>query len=300
MKQIILITGLLMSFTTLTVACDVCGSALGGNSLGISQQNNRSFFGVKYQFSEYSRQGYTLGLPYDIVEQYQNVELVGRYAINKRFQIVGQLPYSFDQLNWSEGEMKRRGIGDAKIQLQTNLWCNAMKEKVKWKSDLWFGIGVKAPLGEYNEVHNEMNETFTFLNGTGSWDFFSSLNYSLKYKSFGWNTELNYQINTENPNGYKFGNRASVMSRFFYSTKVKNVNVVPFAGIGFERSKNVSFNGFEFGDSNGKAALLELGTQFYFKNVMIGCSFYQPILENNTILEANVGQRIMFNSSLFF
>ena len=299
MKQIILITVILMSIWTSAVACDVCGTSL-GSSLGVSLQNNRHFFGVKYQFSEYFRVGNSKGQYYDISEQYRNVELLGRYVINKRFQIVGQLPYSFDQLNWDEGDMKRRGIGDAKVQFQANIWCNAMEKKRKWKSDLWLGIGVKAPLGEYNEVHNELNETFTFLNGTGSWDFFSTLNYSLKYKAFGWNTELSYQYNTENSNQYRFGNRTSVMSRLFYAQKVKSTILVPFAGIGFEKSKNVSLNGFEFGASGGQASLMEFGAQIYLKNIMIGCSFYQPILENNTILEANVGQRIVLNSNLFF
>ncbi|WDT82922.1 MAG: transporter (plasmid) [Candidatus Manganitrophus sp.] len=80
---------------------------------------------------------------------------------------------------------------------------------VSTKNLLVGGLGIKTPTGEYKLLDSDgaINEP-TIQPGTGSWDGIASLYYAYQVIPHQFDTfvSTSYQVNTENPLDYRFGN----------------------------------------------------------------------------------------------
>ena len=69
------------------------------------------------------------------------------------------------------------------------------------------GTGLKIPTGKSDVVQNGLMLHTNMQTGTGSYDIPFNLMYTLRYQSFGFNTELNFTKNGTNKQHFQFGNR---------------------------------------------------------------------------------------------
>src|SRR4051812_40538791 len=77
-------------------ACNTCGCAAGNTYMGLLPQTNGSFVGLKYLYRGYSSVHPDDGgadLPGTSYENYNTVQVWGRYALTGRLQVYGMLPY---------------------------------------------------------------------------------------------------------------------------------------------------------------------------------------------------------------
>lgn len=130
-------------------------------------------------------------------------------GVTERFTLTAAIP--FFNLRTHEhahvpGEFSRSdgssGFGDIRLTGKYALW-------VSTKHLLVGGLGIKTPTGEYKLLDHdgEINEP-TIQPGTGSWDGIASLYYAFQVIPHQFDTffSTSYQVNTENPLDYRFGN----------------------------------------------------------------------------------------------
>ena len=116
--------------------------------------------------------------------------------------------------------------------------------------------------------------------GTGSLDGIASLIYIIKYKKVGWSNDFNYRLNGTNGNDYRFGNKTTVNSQFFWVSGINQAMVIPHAGVtgewsdaDLQRGKKVEFTG-------GSALGLLAGVDVYLGNISVGINTQLPLTQN--------------------
>jgi hypothetical protein len=266
------------------LACDLCGCGNGSSFFGILPQSHRSFVGMRYSYKSFNSHLNSRTL--QSKETFQKSELWGRFYPFKNMQIMGFLPYNFNEqkLLAQNKTTKINGIGDATILANYSLLNTLMSDSLirKFDQNLSLGIGTKLPTGhfKYDLYADDEVANPNFQLGTGSVDLLLNVIHTIKRKNFGLNTDVNYKINSKNSKGYKFGNKTSANMLLFYSKYNEKYTVMPNIGLSFEHSdtdkkdkSTIKFNG-------GNVILGNIGVENYFKKVSLGIN-YQAVVRQN-------------------
>ncbi|MDC4228317.1 MAG: transporter (plasmid) [Candidatus Manganitrophus sp.] len=131
------------------------------------------------------------------------------FGVTERFTLTASLPFfnlRTHEHSHDGGEFSRSdgtsGFGDIRLTGKYALL-------VSTKNLLVGGLGIKTPTGEYKLLDSDgaINEP-TIQPGTGSWDGIASLYYAYQVIPHQFDTfvSTSYQVNTENPLDYRFGN----------------------------------------------------------------------------------------------
>lgn len=289
-----------------TSACDVCGSSLGGNYLGILPQFGKNFVGMRWSQSHFSasmnHNSQYLGPEYSN-DTYNKVEVWGRFYINKNIQVFAFIPYSFNQMDGTHQKLNMNGLSDVTLSANYLLINNGENLSKKTKHFLSGGLGIKLPTGKYNfEDQGELvNPTFQL--GSGSFDFSLSTIYTIRYNKMGSNFETGYKLNTYNKNDYRFGNQFYVSNQFFYWQNLKSLTLLPNAGLYFEHGSHHQDGLVTQTNSGGNALLLNTGLEVYVRNFSVGFSFKKPIVQNynsDSISKIEASNRFMTSLTFNF
>lgn len=73
--------------------------------------------------------------------------------------------------------------------------------------------------------------------GSGSWDFLSTITYSISSRVFTSIFELNYRYNTSNKLDYRFGDKLNLNWTSFYTLEKGKQKLLPTVGLQYELAK---------------------------------------------------------------
>lgn len=276
--------------------CDACGCSANGGSMGFNSLLNENFVGIRYIHQNYkSRDGVFNNSPW-IEENFNTIQLWGRIPISKKVELMGLLPYHFNNREKPSGTQYNSGLGDITL---AGFYTALHKEQENWGQKLQVGAGVKIPTGKYDAMNNgSINPSFQL--GTGSWDYSLLAEYSLKFKNWGMNTNFNYIVKTENAKKYRFGNQLNYGGMLFYSAKIKDFSIVPQMGIAGEvYDANKDF-GEKIPLTSGNILLGKMGAELGYKKISLGLNLMLPISQNLTggRVKANHRFAVSLNYSL--
>ena len=219
---------LLVSTPLVTYACDVCGGGAGLNSLGLLSTSSKNFIGLNYGAARYQTihpQIFESDPYIEGISLNQKIELMGRYKISPRFQVLGFVPYRNNTLN-DTANYAASGLGDASLMLNTQM---IKKGNLKWV----LGAGVKLPTGRTNKKIDGLVIPNIQL-GTGSTDLFVNSNLIYKRNKMGVIKEVFFKYNTPTNWDYRFGHQGYVSAMGFYSIPGVKADVFPQLGLRYE------------------------------------------------------------------
>lgn len=278
--------------------CDACGCSANGGSMGFSSMLNNNFVGIRYIHQSYkSRDGVFNNSPW-IDENFNTAQIWTRIPLGKRIEVMGLVPYHFNNREKATGKEGIDGIGDITVMGFYTLFGTRMDSAaVVHKFQL--GAGVKAPTGKYDSANNgSINPSFQL--GTGSWDYMLASEYTVKKNNLGINAILNYIFKTENEKNYQFGNQFNYAATLFYSAKIDNLNVVPQLGLAGEKYEDNKDHGENVPLTAGDILFGKMGVEVGFKKLSLGLNTMLPINQNLTggRVEANYRWSVNLNYSL--
>lgn len=296
---------LMLSMLRPAYACEVCGCSSGGNSLGILPQFNNHFVGLRYSYRQFHTihppsiiPGQT-GQPSD--EYFHSLEIWARFYPTKRLQVFAFVPFHFySQRSVFDGNASVNTIGDVSVLANYIIVKAPDSTDRKARHNLQAGFGIKMPTGRY-----DLRNGNTLLNpnlqpGTGSWDFTFNVNYTVRWKAVGLNSEALYRLNTVNGNGYKFGDKFMLSCKAFYWKQWKKWSILPSAGPVYEYTFANTENNSRVDYTGGNLFSAHLGMDVYWNRFSIGISTQIPCWQDlsggyvHTMPKANAQFIVLF------
>lgn len=297
--------GLLSVLLTLCIlpvsvwACDVCGcsSAMGAGSLGLN--NRMNLISLRSQYAGFHSIDH-LGLT--AYDQYMQADLFGQISFFQKFQLQVDIPFGVRLRDYQENSWGIQGLGDPwarvdfyPISIQTN-------ENRKSSHELSLGVGIKAPLGQFNpeSSHNGLTPLpANFQLGTGSWDNFFNMSYKWQLDKWGVQFQANSRINRQNQLLYKFGNQTSSQLIGFRWFERKQ-HVFRFFGGGYAEwiQADEKF-AMELIGTGGKGYYASMGAEYVRDNFAINFQATQPISQRYSSGMVTAKSRLGFSISYF-
>lgn len=304
MKKLILYFALFLLSIINSNACDVCGCSSGASYMGILPQFSKNVIGLRYRYRVFEHNNTaasatTTGMALE--DRFHTVDLWSRLYLGKRWMLFGFLPYSYYERKETDATEKIQSIGDISAQLNYMILNTGDSTEKKVRQTWMIGAGVKLPTGKYQQRDRNKNMfPLPFQIGSGAYTLRLNTIYTIRVKGFGWNNDIAYNYNLENELEYKLGNQFTWASTIFYWKKWMNISVLPNAGIFFEQMSKDQQYGYNKTTTGGKALFFTLGTDVYYKNIILGGTV-QVVGPQNTGIDQPMSKwRLMMQCSYLF
>jgi hypothetical protein len=270
-----------------TEACDICGCGAGNLYFGIVPMSERNHFALRYRSLNYDSHLYPND-PYERLfktkEQFQMIEILARFKVSPRWQISVFIPYVFAQQTRSEVNFYTQGIADVLVQAQYRiLQTDILHPERDWRHQILVGAGLKSPTGKwkFGSENDGSVENPNFQPGTGSFDGLITMQYSVRYKDFGLQSDAQYRFNGLNKDEYRFGRRFTSNLNFFYLLgKKPNFRVMPIIGLYSESSATNLKHDLDVPHTGGQLWMANTGVQVFIKKVSLMAQHQIPISQN--------------------
>ncbi|HEX7868836.1 MAG TPA: transporter [Chryseobacterium sp.] len=255
--------------------CDACGCAAGNGSSGFESLLNPQFIGIKY-FAQHYKAKENLFVDDLTQDQYFNtIQIWAKIPLTQKLSVYASLPFHFHQKKTLQGDININGIGDFNLMGIYKL-INS-KDNVH---ELNGGIGVKAPLGKFDEKGvSGVNPSFQL--GTGSWDYQAVLNYRFQKNKVAVLLNTDYNIKTENKKYYQFGNQWNYSATGFYQIFRNEKTIISgkagFQGEVYDRNRQYKEN---LPKTAGSALYGKMGFEASFKKLSLGTELMLPTYTN--------------------
>lgn len=280
-------------------ACDVCGCSMGGTNLGILPQFHKNFIGLHYFYRGFSSEHAMLGTETKSTskELFQTAEIRGRFHLNKKIQLFVLAPININKQTENNITSSFAGLGDITTFANYSIYNNGDSLLKKWKHNIQTGGGIKLPTGSYKKLDENEILNPNIQMGTGSFDILFDIIYTVRYKKWGLNNTAFYRFNTTNSNKFKFGNRYTFTSSFFYWANIKGYSLLPSIGVNYDIANKDIHNSFAFDQSGGSSFFITNGLDFYYKKYTLGINFQFPVLQTNTITQSKtkISATLLYN-----
>lgn len=265
-------------------ACDVCGCAAGAQYLGLLPQYKWNFAGLQQQYGDFSSSHPSayLGRPYEqATDQYHTFQAWGRVNAGRRYQVFAFVPYRYNVHHEDSSTYSKSGIGDISLLVNRVFLEEAGHN---WTHTLQGGAGIKLPTGNYAGVSSADKAGLPNLQpGTGSWDFITNVNYTLRHNKVGANLDASYTFTTASSGNYKYGNRLATGLLGFYTVQIKSIALMPQAGVRYEYTlhdyDNYSKKWLNE-QSGGYMCYATAGVQAYYKRVGLRLTYQLPVSQH--------------------
>lgn len=303
MKKIFII-GILILSGSGTMACDICGCGVGNNYIGILPDFTKHILGLRYRYNTLLSHLGAGGTQTYLTnrEQYNIVELWGGWNLGKKFRVMANLPYNFNERKNQGNVYSKNGLGDITLSGYYQLLNkrNTIGGKSLLVQSLWIGGGIKLPTGKYNSLDksNSAQSSNLFQLGTASTDFIASVMYDLRIQDMGINLNAGYKFNTKNRYGYTYGNKLNANAQLYYKFRIMHkLGIAPNAGIQYETAEKDIDNKISVYASGGNLLLATAGIEMNFKKIAIGANWQTPVSQDlgEGIVKAN--NRVMVHVS---
>lgn len=277
--------GLWVSFFFFTIwtarACDVCGCSVFNQNLGILPQFNHHFVGMRYSYRGFRSEHPSVLFPTVSHEKFHTQELMGRFVIGDKWQILGFVPYNIHIKNEEGIVDMARGIGDAYFLGLYSVIQHKKSRNGKVYQNLQIGGGIKLPTGKYDFETQKYGWIPGIQMGSGTVDFLGVMTYIFRYQSWGAVAESGMKITTQNGEyEHKYGNAFNQSLRFLKVLEAGRWTLMPSAGIGFERWSADQLEGYETDLSGGYAMQATAGIDIVFSKFNIGINGHLPVHQN--------------------
>ncbi|GAA4513090.1 transporter [Sphingobacterium thermophilum] len=295
------LTALIIAYFAATgaYACDICGGGLGNSYNGLLTNFNKRFVGVRYHFNQLYTQ---LDIHGNITalsnkEKYHTAEIWSAWNIHPKWRVMAIIPYSkiFKYNYGTTSEINKSGLGDINVSTYYNLLNTSNNSN----HNVWLGIGVKLPTGEYRKEDLDTNSPNIYQLGTGSLDLIASASYDIRLDNMGLNTNLSYKWNTENSEKYRYGNKTTLNASLYYLHAFsEKSNIRPHAGIQYEYQTKDRTLGYILDQTGGYNLNLNVGAEATIHKLAVGVFYQSPLQQNisnhRTELIQKVGMHVTF------
>lgn len=276
--------------------CDTCGCGGNGGSMGFGTGLNNNFIGLRYIGQKYrSRDGIFDNSPW-INENFNTVQVWGKFPIGERILINALLPYHSHNRTFADNSEQRiNGVGDATILGYYQLFKQTPDSiiSIKPKHTLQVGGGVKLPTGSFDASNIEGSVNPSFQLGTGSWDYILATNYGVSHRNWGLSALVNYTIKTENSKNYQFGNQWNLALNTYKTYYLTDkVSLTPQVGLGGEYFEENKEFGLSVSDTGGDVYFARFGFETNYNRYSIGISSMLPISQNFNAGKVEVKNRV--------
>ena len=218
----------------------------------------------------------------------------------KNVQALAFVPYGFNEERTARGTTRYNGVGDITLLVNYALFNTGDSTRHLFKHSLQIGGGVKLPTGTHSLHRSEDSYKASLQPGSGSTDYLLNGIYTLRYGKMGLNNDFTYRFNSQNKDGYTFGDRLSTSSNLFYWYNLENVlTLLPSAGIYYEHAQADEYPHSHDAQS-GDAFFANLGLNVYVKKVAVGATLQLPISHAQGHHTSQANKRTMVNLSYLF
>jgi hypothetical protein len=231
--------------------------------------------------------------------QTTNLLLGSKFLTN--WQLFLFVPYNINYSLSDEGSRIINGLGDITFLADYNLLDikSLNKDTETVFQQLMIGGGIKFPTGKFRVDSTEIVSTANVQSGTGSYDFLINTIYSYQIRSWGFNLNANYKINTSAQH-FKFGNLFSVNALVFRNFHIGTVTISPNIGLLYESvSANMNYSQ-NVKDTGGYDLFSALGFELRYKTISVGANLQIPLRSDLSNGQTTAETRGMCNLSYMF
>jgi hypothetical protein len=188
------------------------------------------------------------------------------------------------------------GLGDISLLANYVLLNTGDSLHRSWRQTLSLGGGMKLPTGRNNLAAADGGTLHPNIQpGTGSVDFLFSAAYTLRRGAWGASTDLLARWNTANNNHYQFGNRLSGSAKLFYWTNLRQITLLPNAGVFCDAARANRDDVDLLTGSEGITTLATLGLDAYSGHFSAGVSYQPPIWQSRATVQAKARWTVTLN-----
>jgi len=274
MKNILFLAIAMFVLAPASFACDICGCSVSNYNPFLFPQLSKTFVNVSYLNRVY----YTHKGDFNSSKQHLNSFIVtGQYSITKKLQLTAMVPYHFNQLQNATKAQDVSGLGDISLLVNYKLW-----EKLTpvVRQTFTAGAGIKLPSGNYSTANGTGLEEQNFQLGTGSTDYILNGSYLANFSKIMLNAAATYKYNTQNSNGFRFGDVLTTSATAVYRKEVGSISVSPYLQATNEAQLKDASKNTIIDASGGHALYGGGGIDVNTKRFATGVNWQAPVSQN--------------------
>jgi hypothetical protein len=224
MKKVLLLVLIASGFTA--SACDICGAGASSYNPFLNPHLSRHYISATYVHRCYhtiSDEGIAGR------EFYNSLLLAAQFTVGRNLQLIASVPYQFNTLSNQYGDKKIFGPGDISLLVNYKVFDQEIN---KFRHTVLIGAGIKLPSADYHSNTKDEGENFQL--GTGSTDYLLNGMYRLGMGNWMFNAAGTYKYNTENRNGYRYGDILTTAVTIARRIDVKEITIAPYLQFSME------------------------------------------------------------------
>lgn len=296
-KRSILLAMFGMFAWTSAFACNACGCSISGNGVGLLQSYRNNFVGIGWQMAHFQSAPEHGSISKD---HFQTIEWSLRYHFSPKFKVLVFQPYRINVREFEGQRTSLTGISDTRI-IGSYTFLNNTKLAENTQVFFEMGIGAKLPTGKYNaDIHeDDLPENFNI--GNGSWGAIVQANLVLSHQEMGLALSGFYQHLSPSFSDYQFGHQLSTQALFFVEKNIKNLLLMPNAGLSVEQLTSDTYkNGNTVHGTGGKGYFATAGLTIQLEEWRLGLSYAHPFSQDYAQGEVLATDRLSCQFSYIF
>jgi len=284
--------------------CDACGCAMTGSYNGIYPQFSKNLFGFRYGYTEFTHPNTPLNYNGDsrvYNDYFERFEAWGRFYPSDKVQLFVFVPYQVHRREEQNRTTEIRGVGDMSVLANYALVNTGDSLGRKFNHTLLVGAGFSLPTGKYQERdEGQQMLPSQFQIGTGAYSLSANINYTLRHKGFGINTEFSHTFRDVNERSYRFGESSNAAFSGFYWIKIRDVAILPNLGWSYEAYQPDLEYGEEKTETGGDMQFVNFGVDINYKQLFLRGFVQNPIIQNLPKSQPSSGVRWSASISYVF
>jgi hypothetical protein len=301
MKTYVLAISIIL-LSTLNLKAQSCCQNAACSGLNILPNLQKHVVGLRYMHRQYAGV-YTKSLNPELngqrtIEKLNTLEAFGRFNVHPRWQLTFTVPYNFLLHQSNDSTIRQNGLGDITVMAHF-LTINPAKCSINGtRHQLRAGFGLKLPTGKFLARNSKVTATGIQL-GTGALDVLLNAIYTFRYKNFGFNTFAGYRLSTYNTINYKYNDRISAQTNFFYAIELKNLTLLPNVGVNYEYLLPAKDGKNVLQYTQQQLVLAGAGFDVYYKKLAISIAC-QPTLWHQTHVDGDLKNKWNIETGIFY
>ncbi len=291
------------TITLLSNACDICGCGAGGSFMGMIPQFGKNQIGFRHTYRTFTHPNTILnvnGQSRVLRDENFQSDISLRFFKGQRWQFMGVVPLRQHIRHETLRTTRINGVGDISASVHYIIVNNSDSMDVKWKNLVMLGAGVMLPTGKYMQRdETKVMLPILFQIGSGAYQYFSNVYYTLRYQQWGLNVNAQYTLAMQNELKYQLGDRVQTMGGIFYkkdfswnkkktdpslplfdSKQKRTMSVLPSVGYAIEHSEKDREYDVIKPYTGGTQHLVYASLDFYFEKWALNL-FAQQAFYNN-------------------